>query len=212
MMIIPLILPLLIWGAVAITGVIIGGAVIHSYFDDNPEKKGLGIIGMQTSGKTLLLSKIRGIPLKDQRTSREEYEEFTHKMKNGREIIISKGIDIGGGEMHIVEYEKIIQKSDLVLFLFKINEYLQNKENTEGYSYQRLCNSRFDLLYKLKRDKNTIMIIGTHKDKTNLSDRDLETKFFQIVRNKTYSQMVSSPIFVNLTDEQQLNKLIEKIF
>ena len=56
MIVTPLIIPFLIWGAVALAGVFTVAGIAGAF--DDPKKNKLGLLGMQISGKTRFLEKI----------------------------------------------------------------------------------------------------------------------------------------------------------
>ncbi|WP_410877834.1 GTPase domain-containing protein [Myroides sp. DW712] len=214
MVVIPMILPLLAWGVVAVLGGGLIGGAIGSLFDD-PQKNKLGILGMQKAGKTRFLSFLRNIPFEEKASGRDSYVEFRYKLQNKKEITISAGRDIGGGNAYRVDYNKILQSSNVILYFFDINRYLKNELDQDGILYQRSCNSRFEHIYsELKKSNKPIIIVATHKDHVLLSENEIKLKFDTLVQNanKSYKEMLKNIHYVNLTSDAEMKNLIEKIF
>lgn len=211
MIVTPLILPLLIWGAVAIAGgLTVAG--ITGVFDD-PKKNKLGILGMQQAGKTRFLSFLRGIPFNDKQTSRKKYDEFTYILENKKKIFIKSGVDIGGGKVHRPDYNKIIDESDVLLYFFDIDKYLNNTKDYDGEFYQRSCNSRFEHIYDRAKTRNiTILVIATHKDKCSFNENEIRMKFDNLVQNKSYKEILKDVQYISLISSSETKKLANKIF
>lgn len=84
----------------------------------NINSKKIGLVGIKESGKTSVLCVLHNEPLpsKDDRTATEKYDEFTLETPNGY-IIISKGIDYGGGSEYATNfYNDYIKKNDFIFF------------------------------------------------------------------------------------------------
>mgnify|MGYP003467644409 CR=1 FL=1 len=212
MIVTPLILPILIWGAIAIAGgLTVAG--ISGVFDD-PKKNKLGLLGMQISGKTRFLSYLRNIKFVEHRSGRNKYEEFIHTLNNGKKITICSGVDIAGGEQYRVDYDKIIKESDVVLYFFDIDKYLRNEIDLETkILYQRSCNSRFEHIYsRIKSSQKSILVIATHTDKCNLSENAMKQQFDCLISNKSYKEMLKGIEYVNLTNPSEIKSLVNKIF
>lgn len=206
MITLPLIIPFLIWGAVALVGAA-GAAYAISNF-----KKGetLGILGMKVSGKTLFLSHLRKTEFLNKESGRDQYEKFKYKLKNGDIIKIKAGFDLGGNFR--ADYDKVIKESDHLFYFFDINSYLKN-EIIPGTSlqYQRECNSRFEHIHSLLNNKR-IYIIASHSDKLQISNTQALKEFEKIIEGKSYHNMLRNIYMVNLTSKEERNKLIDKIF
>jgi hypothetical protein len=210
-MTLPLILPILGWIAAILIGSF-GIAGFAGAFDD-PKKNKLGVLGMQASGKTFFLNFLRNIPFIEGQTNRQTYESFKYKLSNGKEITIASGIDIGGGNLYRVDYNNIIEKSDVLLYLFDLGKYLKDSKDFDGQSYQRNCNSRFEHIFsKVITNKKPTLIIATHKDKIGLPEYEMVKKFNTLVKNKKYKAMLETVELVNLTDDKEIKSLADKIF
>lgn len=202
-------------GAAAAVG-LVSRRVARDYKEFNREfnnKNRLGILGMQTSGKTRFLSFIRGVPYVEKQTNRNQYEEFKYMLTNGKNIIIKSGVDIGGGKLYRPDYNKIIDESDVILYFFDIYGYLNNVIDNDNEYYQRSCNSRFEHIYsRVTSDKIPVVIVATHRDKCDLSENDIKQKFDNLVQTKTYKTMLKDVQYVNLTSPSETKYLVSKIF
>jgi GTPase SAR1 family protein len=208
---IPLILPILGWIGLGLVG-LIGVATVVGAFDD-PKKTKLGVLGMQGSGKTRFLSFLRNIPFIEGSTSRKKYESFKYTLINGKKITISSGVDIGGGDIYRSDYNEILDESDVILYFFDIGKYLRNEIDADGVPYQRSCNSRFEHIFSsIKKTKKPILIIATHKDKSGLSEQDMERKFNALVQKKRYKTLLKAIEYVNLTDRSEITKMRDELF
>lgn len=212
MLVTPLIAPFVIWGVIAL----VGGVTVTSMagFWDKPEKRTLGLLGMQISGKTRFLSYIRKIPYVEKRTGRDIYKEFTYILNNGKKITICSGADIGGGDTYRVDYDKILEKSDVILYFFDIDKYLRNEMDLgSNLLYQRSCNSRFEHIHsRIKTSEKLFKVIATHTDKCSLSENDMKRQFDSLSSNKSYKGILKEIEYVNLTNSSEIESLVNKIF
>lgn len=214
MVVIPMILPLLAWGAIVILGGgLIGGAI--GTLSNDPKKNKLGILGMQGAGKTRFLRFLQKKPFIEGTSSRDSYTQFKYTLQSKKEITILAGVDIGGGNVFRGDYNKILQSSDVILYFFDINRYLKNELDQDGVLYQRSCNSRFEHIYSQKKQSNkSVEIIATHKDHVPFSENEMKFKFDTLIQNgnKSYKEMLQNIHYVNLTSASETKNLIEKIF
>lgn len=205
------IIPIVAWGV----GLLIGGlgiAAARGAFDD-PKKNKLGVLGMQGSGKTRFLSFLRNIPFIEGETSRKKYESFRYTLSNGKEISIDSGIDIGGGDFYRNEYDKILDKNDVILYFFDIGKYLRNDKTIDDVGYQRACNSRFEHVYsKVNKTDKPVFIIASHTDKSGLSKQEMVKQFTSLIDNKKYKTIFKNMEFINLTNENEITKLRDELF
>ncbi|WP_318639701.1 GTPase domain-containing protein [Flavobacterium ardleyense] len=210
LMIIPFFLPLLAWAAVAIAGSLLGVGVISMFKGDTNK---LGLLGMHASGKTRFLNFLQKVPYIEKNSGRDDYEEFTFTTENRKKIIIKAGVDIGGGNIYRSSYNSIIKDSDVVFYFFDIDKYFKNEKTKDNELYQRDCNSRFEHVYSesLKRS-NILKVIATHRDNCNLSDDEMKSKLFEIIRYKSYKSMLENVDFINLTNTGEVKKLVNKYF
>ncbi|MDR2223900.1 MAG: GTPase domain-containing protein [Flavobacteriaceae bacterium] len=204
-----LILPIVIWGAVVLGGLIFGAAISGMFKD--PKRNKLGVLGMQFSGKTLFLNFLQGFDYTERATGREDYNEFRFKTSTGKEILIAKGEDYGGSKEYRTFYKTVVDRSDVLFFFLDISKYLNDVD------YKRDCNSRFLFIDSLRIDSKTqekkeVIVVATHRDLCSLSDSDIQKSFLKEVENKTYIKMVEKIVFINLHDKTLTKKFINKVF
>lgn len=190
-------------GAVA-AGAAGGGLVSLFLYDEKVNN--LGLIGMQSSGKTTFLNNLRGIETVLSPSSREYYKSFKFHLSNGKTIYINKGNDIGGAKNYISEYREVINKSDVVLYFFDVSKYLTSID------YKRECNSRLDHI-NVDSENKKIVIIGSHSDLSQHNKNKLTEEILTQVRDKKYYNLFNNSFFVvNLTARNEVTTLIDKIF
>jgi|SRR5690554_73032 len=209
MIVTPLIIPILLWGAVALVGAFTVAGVAGAF--DDPKKNKLGILGMQQAGKTRFLKFLQNKPFIEGQTSRDSYEEFKYKLNDEKEIIISSGIDLGGETLYRSEYNKIIKDNDLILYFFDIDKYIKNPLENNEY-YQRGCNSRFEHIYSENINRKKVIVIATHRDKCKFSDNEMKRTFETLIQNKSYKEMLKEIKYINLTNKTELQSLVNTIF
>ncbi|MFK8303334.1 GTPase domain-containing protein [Capnocytophaga stomatis] len=203
----PLLPILAILGGGVIGGLI--GGFIGSLFEEKENK--LGVLGMQQAGKTKFLSLLRGEAYVERSTSIEKYEPFTIYLKGGKEVRISQGVDIGGGDTYRLKYKEIIENSDVVFYFFDINKYFKDEVMEDRITYRRECNSRFEFIFDKKQEKK-VLIVATHTDLCGIHSSQIKSEFDKIVRDKRYKNMLQQVCFINLNDEKQVEEFINKTF
>lgn len=207
---ISLILPIVIWGA-AIGVAALLGVGGHALFKD-PKKNKLGVLGMRGAGKTRFLSHLRNIPFVERNTGRELYKPFIYKSGN-KSISIDAGLDIGGDNFFVHEYNKIITNSDVILYFFDIFKYLDNNSLAEGVNYRRVCNSRFEHVYSAgKGMKISVVFVGTHIDRCQKVEAKVKSEFLSLVEGKPYFPVLKRVEFIDLTNTKQLRDFIQEKF
>ena len=207
----PLFLPL-IWGvglgAAALLG--LGGYAFFSEGED-PEKNKLGILGMQSAGKTRFLSFLRNIPFIDKGTEIEGYDPFIYN-HDGKVIHIDAGEDIGGGDLYRDEYDRILKKSDVIFYFFDISKYLKNN-TTHGIGYRRASNSRIEHISSaITGSKKNIILVGTHFDLCSKGKSKVKSEFLKINEHKHYYTILKHLELIDLTDENQIQNFTKKVF
>jgi len=178
-------------------------------FEDSREIS-LGILGMQGAGKTRFLCHLRGVPFVDKATGKEPYNPFNYKIEELL-ICVEAGEDLGGGNIYRDEYDRIIDKSDLLFYFFDISKYLNNTL-TEGISYRRASNSRIEHISSTSEQTENIIIVGTHLDLCSQSKEEVQNEFLKLNENKVYHPILKRIELINLTDENQLKDFTNKIF
>ena len=201
--------------AIAALAVLIGGGIIVSRKTTKVKGCKIAVLGMQGAGKTQLYNMLRGKYNCEPTTTGEEiYKEFTIKLADNREVRICKGIDIGGLESLIQKnYKKMISENEIIIFIFKINKYLNDSEE------RRSVNARFDFLYNEAINKgmdidNNIVVLGSFFDKLGKLEKiNAADNFRKIVNNKEYSVLFNTNVFfLNITEKGDVDDVANKIF
>jgi len=128
-------------------------------------EKGVAILGMKNAGKTTMWNNIRNISIaKPDETSYDKIDSFTYKKKDGSEIIIKPGYDIGGGDFYKTNYPSLIDKADIVFYLFDINRWNNEEERREIKSRLQFITEKC-----IEKNKNLCTLL-THSDEINNND------------------------------------------
>lgn len=207
---IPLFIPI-IWAA-ALGAVALLGFGSYALFSEDPKKNKLGVLGMTASGKTRFLCCLRNIPFVEKSTSIEKYEPFIYR-HDGKVIHVDAGIDIGGSDLFWNEYNRIIEKSDVIFYFLDISRYLDDATLKDRVSYRRACNSRIEHIHSAKKEiQENVVIVGTHLDLCTVDKTMLKAKFLKLNKNKSYYTILKHIEFIDLTNTNQLRNFIKKVF
>lgn len=224
------------WIPFLIGAALIGGAAIIIANTGGSETttvsgKKLGILGMQESGKTLLLRNMQGKPYSGYAaTSTEDYSKFSMTMPSGRRFEVQAGRDIGGDELYIRDYyEQFINDKDITIFVFDVKKYLYNEK------YANDVRARLDFIYdKIKKNGNyrpegipailfsavltgkNHVVIGSHFDQLSKNEQKSALGKLQTsVEGKVYAPLFHYNLcFLDLTNWSNCLKYFEekKIF
>ena len=175
--------------------------------------KSIGVLGMIGAGKTQFLKNLqgKGQEYKNegyQGTGKDEYQEFTCSIGN-KQYEIKRGFDIGGGEDNIITfYEKFLKSKDICIFLFDIQQYKDNSQ------YRMDTNARLDFINNHIEDASKCAIIGSHVDKAKIKKgQSIITIVQKFVEGKEYARLLNNNFFAcNLTNEKDMNELVNKLF
>lgn len=123
---VPCFLPLLAWIAIGIGSAIVTIAIIVILATPDKKTTRIAILGLKASGKTTLWNGLRGARFSSdyqvtgkqtgKQTGKEEIGSFTIE-KDGKEITIEKGSDIGGGRDWVLYYDDLIKDGTFIFFL-----------------------------------------------------------------------------------------------
>lgn len=201
-----------IWPVILLgVGIFLASVIITIIFEDTEPVKGnsIAILGMQGAGKTQLLCNLQNKKY-SQYTATIGSEDFKpFKLNLGeRNVLINAGKDIGGGiENCRIYYERLIDSSDAIFFLFDGQKYLSKDD------YKKDTMARLDFIYRKKRNKQQVAIFATHKDKSNSPKRDYQ-KIKESISDKEYSVLFEKNfIFLNLQEREECIKFLkEKLF
>ena len=166
--------------------------------------KSIGVLGMTEAGKTQFLRNLQGEGQKYknegyQGTSGENYQKFTCTIGD-KQYEIKDGIDIGGETYNIKPYyEK---------FLFDVQKYKDDDE------YRKETNVRLDFINNHIKDASECAIIGSHVDKAKIEEgQSIITIVQKLVEGKEYARLLNTNFFAyNLTSEEDMNKLVNRLF
>lgn len=174
----------------------------------------IGVLGMPESGKTQFLMNLQGKGEKYknegyQGTSKDEYKKFTYTTNDNKKYKIKGGTDIGGDIYNIKPYyEPFLKNKDICIFLFDIQKYKDNSK------YRMETNVRLDFINNHVKDASECAIIGTHVDKVKIEERlSIITIVQKFVEGKEYARLLNNNFFAcNLTNEKDMNELVNKLF
>jgi GTPase SAR1 family protein len=194
----PLLLLLLGGGAI--------GGIIAAFWSS--DKIGLAVLGMAGAGKTTFYNHLRNEWITEKGgTGIRPLNEFSVKLKDGKEIIIKKGQDVGGLESFIPQYESMMEKANIVLFFFDAYKYLTDIQ------YARYTNARIDFINGKMTDKKILRTVISYADM--FSDRNQAiTDIINSIGDK-YDKFFFDPrnyYFVNLTDKREIQNLVNNLF
>lgn len=169
------------------------------------------VLGMQGAGKTTFLNSLRGEYYQEvSPTAEEKYPKFSTKI-GSRDVWISDGIDYGGGDAYVTQYEDMLKNKEIVFFVFDLSKYLTDIE------YKRRTNSRLQLLYSIAKRRsidvnNNVVVIGSHYDEVKKKMKDVKNALSEL-QSKSYGEMFLSNVFaIDTRDEKNIDELKEKVF
>lgn len=191
----------------AVAGAVLVGAAggfVGSLWDEGEVSFSIAVLGMEGSGKTTFLNKVRnisGIPTPT--VSEKKHENFLFKLPNGREVKIEKSIDTPGHNSYLHYYDSAIENKKVIFYFFNINDYLIDLQ------YRRECNSRLDFINGKIMDKK-IVVVATHADKNPAMEEELKFRVLKLIEDKTYSRLFKNNFFIlNMINESDFRKLTE---
>lgn len=171
------------------------------------------IIGMEDSGISTLYENIKMNAGVDYQEIEEEYHVcLSYTNENNELFKISKGKYIGTSFIQ-PWHKDLIKTNDSILFLLDINRYCQEK------SYRRLTHSFLDYInrknqkdiFGLANTRNMLTLL-THADKLK-NPGDGVDYLLREIKDKDYKDIVTKNFtLVNLLNDNEVNKLLEKIF
>lgn len=166
------------------------------------------VLGMKEAGKTRFYCFLRSVEYVEGQTSTDKYHEFTYKKKDGTEILIKEGYDIGGGENFIPEwYPKMLAESDSVIFVFDLYKYT-NDEN-----YKKQTNARLDYINAHCDESKESLTLLTHIDKFGSKFKKAVDRFTDEIGKKPYGHFVLRNYApVDMTRNDMLRAIEDKIF
>lgn len=170
--------------------------------------KRIAVLGMKGAGKTRFYKFLQQEEYTEGQTYEEKYPQFTYTKTDGTKILISEGTDIGGGEEFIPTwYEKLLGKSDSIIFVLDLYQY-----NTD-VKYQKQTNARLEFIKNhMDKDKDILTLL-THIDQFGKRYKEAVNNFIDKLKEKDYADIVLKNYApVNMTESDQLRKIENKIF
>ena len=204
-----------IWIPIMLAAAVLGGIITDSDETDSTKLigKSIGVLGMTEAGKTQFLRNLQGEGQKYknegyQGTSGENYQKFTCTIGD-KQYEIKDGIDIGGETYNIKPYyEKFLKDKDICIFLFDVQKYKDDDE------YRKETNVRLDFINNHIKDASECAIIGSHVDKAKIEEgQSIITIVQKLVEGKEHARLLNTNFFAyNLTSEEDMNKLVNRLF
>lgn len=187
----------------------------------NERSVDLAILGPNEAGKTTLWNFLKGSTASKvyQETDGKEALSFVAssiiwnavKLDEPIERLKFTGYDINGnGDFIRTDWEKIIEKSNMIIFVFNSYKYLNSED------YQRDINQRMQFVYSTVRKQTDgknrgIWLLGSYADKLDNKKKDWE-RIIGIIKTKPYCDISHNNACVNLTNDNELKEYYKKIF
>ena len=144
----------------------------------NKKTQRIAILGMKASGKTTLWNGLRDETYSSYKitakkdtakkdTAKEEIKNFTIE-KDGKEVTIVEGTDIGGGDGWVLHYDYLIQDGTFIFFL--VDATYKTSDS------RRAIRARVQKVFELMKSKDNCgaRILITHKDQcTGMQDGEI---------------------------------------
>ncbi len=187
----------------------------------NEESVDLAILGPNEAGKTTLWNFLKGSTASKvyQETDGKVVLSFVASSKTWNAVKLDEpeeklrftGYDINGnGDFIRTDWEKLIENSNMIIFVFNSYKYLNN------VGYQRDINQRMQFVYSTvskQKDgkKRGIWLLGSYADKLGNKKKDWES-IIGIIKTKPYCDISHNNACVNLTNEDELKEYYKKMF
>ena len=168
----------------------------------------IAVLGMKGAGKTRFYKYLQQEDYVEGQTYEEKYPQFTYTKADGTKILIREGTDIGGGEEFIpLWYEKLLDESDSIVFVFDLFQY----HNDTKYKIQ--TNARLEFIKHHMNKEKDILTLLTHIDQFKKKYKEAVNTFICDIKTKSYADIVLKNYApVNMTDPKQLRIIEDKIF
>ncbi|MBO7440789.1 MAG: GTPase domain-containing protein [Bacteroidales bacterium] len=154
------------------------------------------VLGMPLAGKTRFLCHLNGNKYEKRTTAIEDFRHFIIDVPGGK-IYIDNGSDIGGTDAYCFLYGDLIQKNDLIFFIFDLNDFLYKEE------YQRKTKARLDCIdYYCKEYGKKACIIASHLDIYSNAGKSSATAF-QEIKAIVYNEDLYKNDFRGLFDDNK---------
>ena len=191
---------------------------IAHFLGKDKENVKLAILGPNEAGKTTLWNYFAGKPFSPiyKQTEGKETISFeaygvvwtTQKPKDYK----VKGHDINGNEDYIRIYWKdLIKDSDMIIFVFNANKYLENELEYQRDVNQRLQFVKSTIEKQTDGKKRKVWLLGSYADKLKNREEDWK-KIINLINKKPYRDISNNSGCYNLTDAKELEKYYQKMF
>lgn len=194
-----------LWIIAFFVGILIGGLT-------SVTGKHIAVLGMQGAGKTRFYRFLQGkeyIEGDSSETIQEKYEGFDYIKSDGTTVHIKEGYDYGGSEeIALQTNEKLISENETIFFIFDFYKYITQE------TYKDKTNGRLNFIMKKIGDKQ-LYVIGTHTDlikDSELFDRSKKAFEGYILAMGYDGKLEKSFALINMTNQMELKKVVDKIF
>ncbi len=222
-----MVFPLLAWGAVAVSSLLISYFFyekwddIVKYFDG----KKIVILGQRASGKTTLLHFLLNGTIPEKPGATIGVENVSVDSKSLKELNLEVTLsntqkDFSGCNGSYESWKTGAANADLLVYLFRIDEWILNTDQVEAYIRRDINNI---MQSDIKKDV-AFFLIGTHLDLLNeieFNDSQEEEQFKQEIINEPFFKGIQNQFSNNecrtfvhmgsLKDQESLSKVVHFI-
>lgn len=148
------------------------------------------------SGKTTFLQYIS----KDKIPEGPSGAPRSYKVKDA---MFDEVTDFSGAESWLKsKFDDYIKKHDYILFFFDISEYLKDEK------YRRDSNARIDMIHRVSKSSQKILIVGTHIDMVSGNFKAEIERFFA---EKPYQSVLNHIVYVNTTKKECIETILNEL-
>ncbi len=205
-------IPLIIIGVIGLFSliIIISGDSPSDTFKYE-KKVDLAILGPNEAGKTTLWNFLKGCPASTVYNETDGNEEMSFVASSITWKVKICGSDINGnGDFIRNDWEKMIEKANMVILVFDAYKYLHDENS------QRDVNERMQLVMstvskQTDGKKRGVWLLGSFADL--LEDRKTDwSKIIGGIKKKKYCEISHNNACFNLTKEKEMKEYFEKMF
>lgn len=205
--------------AILLGTMVVVGAVIFLGNWTSIRGKGICVLGLPQTGKTLFFNALRNrsYSITPPQTSVDKVQSFEITNEEGEIILkIRDTLDIGGGDAFAKKYyDRLIKDSDVVIFCCNIYKYFEDPLNAMDVRARLLYVYELMLKHKKITDINkpgeNVRLLLTYADK--IDDRKkATTTFIESLATEIYPlEFVENIVAVNMTDPKEVETVIKKM-
>lgn len=176
------------------------------------KEENIAILGTEQSGKTTLWNRIcqGGIQCGQTIGANEVPEKIV--TINGIERRIKQSVDIAGGEEMVGRYyQELIEKNDMIIFLFDIQKFLEDQDVTDDVKM------RLKKIHNHMNEERTFHVVGTHIDLLAKTVFDRKRVKDQVVKRftpqflKNINCTEDNLALLNFIDEKEIDAYINGV-